>query len=289
MKENRSPAVGGMEEKKMNLYKCPTCHHSWASNVKLQRFWCPKCGRYEPDMSPYIKPDPQSSVPQDGGIVELINRELPQWVWREKFKKVAQAIEAKDNALEAKIEAVRSLSRNHEGQIGDCIKHDSPWRKEVDRQRQNANACFRRENSSSLDLGIKDLERKVAVLEGWIKTIGIHSRQLACLDESELGRKVEALGSDLCRHMYPGLTPKPTEQPVAKDRDGKELIPETSVLKHTSGSRCIFLNFDAERSEEDLHVFWLSGSMEGGTGWTIRNNLTWVFDLRLSAKIGGDK
>ena len=230
---------------------------------------CPFRRHARPRWEPVLdKPDPQSSVPQDGEIVELIDRELPDWVWREKFKKVAQAIEAK-------IEAVWSLFRNHESRMNDLAF-------DIDRHEGDVIAAHQR---------CEDLERKVGVLEGWIKTIGIHSRQLACLDESELGRKVEALGSDLCRHMYPSLTPQPAradegsaEQPFALDEEGKKhpLIPGRSVIAYIDGGKTYRGLFHRKVSTQ----IWAYWELSGITTFMPEDRVTWLCDLDFP---GGDK
>ena len=165
--------------------------------------------KLEKALFPSDTPDPQPSVPRDGGIVEAWD----EWngaVGTGRSNLIQHKARACFRLIASKIEAVR---KEVEGNI----------------------RCFARIQGSALSQDLGTLERKIKVLEGWIKTIGIHSRQLACLDESELRRKVEELEERFRAHKILATIfdkPQPTEQPFALDEKGEKhpLIPGRSVI-----------------------------------------------------------
>ena len=93
----------------MNLYKCRRCKGAWAMETRVEKFWCPMCGNYVTDMSPYIEPDPQAG---DGEIVKAAKDGA--FFNTDKFLAFARLIEAK-------IEAVRKQLDSDATDLNQCF------------------------------------------------------------------------------------------------------------------------------------------------------------------------
>lgn len=98
-----------------------------------------------------------------------------------------------------------------------------------------------------------------------------------------LERKVEALGSDLCRHMYPPITQPQPKGGVARDKDGHVLIPGRSVVVVNSPEGADwkewqFLYAGKERSSFVGFEFF-NGTIARTPCHPVIDYCTWLFDL----------
>lgn len=225
------------------------------------------------DKPPVEDPAGSSADPVAGGIVELIDRELPEWVWREKFKKVAQAIEARDNALEAEIGAVRNeITENirpilaafdlQYESIGRLKRKVESLREEIDEAQEQRDEQYER-----LDNQLKKITR----LEMGFRKHEQRKEHLSCIQPQDAERGAQAPDSDGKMH---------------------KLIPGVSVCtSSSSGLQSIFHHRDDKEENDYGYLAFTSGSsIDSDLTSRPSDKTIWVCDLDFPAtNPGGDK
>lgn len=224
---------------------------------------CPKPDENEEFVEIAIDPPPdRPDPPKDGEIVKLIDRELPQWVWREKFRKVARLIQAGIQKNEQGIEALRKLFRNHEERIKENranvgeLKHFKVKNLEIDASNQN-------NHHEALKHRVEQLEQQVTELQGDI-------------------------------HLVDAKTdPQPAHSDVAYawDKDHKKkhrLRPGRSVVNFPERDQrdALFLGIETACGNAVLYRPGLEGKLGQSLKMVHTENTTWLRNLSFP---GGDQ